>query len=373
MPLTFGQIQEEGLIEIMPKHESSSGDGDTNIHAFGRESNTSLPSPNDKAEDATDHKVVSLSCANSSESHWLQAVAAAQIDGLANSDDDGLDRRDTLWGTATSLPLLCNFWLTDEGAKVDFYGDPYALPSSTAAEQLLGSYMSSVHDSFPILNGMLFQGQVRQHFAASRGDIATRLCPKWQAILNLVFSIGAKHLDISDAALGTGQYDHVLYQSRALALGFSPNTMVQPANILHIQGSGLLALYLISVGQIDRYVNLLPTTTIDSSLAFRAWSALGVAVRAAYTLNLHLSDNDSNEERKASVNVWWSLFSLEQMLSVTTGRTGSIDLSRCSVPLPSVPPKQHLANEVAIPYPMRRGSASFNTATSHHPTETDSW
>jgi hypothetical protein len=128
------------------------------------------------------------------------------------------------------------FWADDERIGVDVFADPYALPSPPTAEQLLASYTSTVHDMFPILSNVFFDGQVHRHFAALEEGSEPCLCSKSQAILNLVFAIGANHTRSMDEGLGTRRKDHLTYYTRARALGLTIDVAIEHADIPHVQG-----------------------------------------------------------------------------------------------------------------------------------------
>jgi hypothetical protein len=137
---------------------------------------------------------------------------------------------------------------------VDFFVDPYDLPQLETAEHLLNCYMSKVHDSFPILPRKTFEDQFRKYFKALANGNAPRLSPKWQAILNLVFAIGAKYSHLSKAKWQADERDHLMYQARARAFGLNETTMTNHSDVPQIQSLGLLAFYWLSVGQVSRYV-----------------------------------------------------------------------------------------------------------------------
>ncbi|PSN58695.1 hypothetical protein BS50DRAFT_509956, partial [Corynespora cassiicola Philippines] len=68
-----------------------------------------------------------------------------------------------------------------------------------------------------------------------------------------------------------------------------------------------------------------------------AWVIVGVALRLAYSLGLHVRNEDpsaTDAKREMLVHIWWGLHSLECLLSAVTGRPSIIVYSRCSVPLP---------------------------------------
>jgi hypothetical protein len=102
------------------------------------------------------------------------------------------------------------FWVDDERIGVDVFADLYALLSRPTAEQLLASYTSTVHDMFPILSSVFFDGQVHRHFAALEEGSEPFSCPKSQAILNLVFAIAANHTRSMDEGLGTRRKDRLI-------------------------------------------------------------------------------------------------------------------------------------------------------------------
>jgi hypothetical protein len=69
----------------------------------------------------------------------------------------------------------------------------------------------------------------------------------------------------------------------------------------------------------------------------RAWVVVGMALRFAQALGLHVRNEDptaSSSKREVLVRIWWSLYSLDRQLSIITGRPSVIVDSTCSVTLP---------------------------------------
>lgn len=114
--------------------------------------------------------------------------------------------------------------------------------------------MLKAHDSFPILAREAFEDQFQKHFAAIRNENAPRLNPGWQAILNMVFAIGAKYSHLAQVDWRADERDHLLYQARARLLGLGESTITMHPDIPRIQSLGLLSFYWLSVGQVSRYV-----------------------------------------------------------------------------------------------------------------------
>lgn len=93
----------------------------------------------------------------------------------------------------------------------------------------------------------------------------------------------------------------------------------------------------------------------------RAWTAVGIAVRSAYSLGLHLRNEDpsaSLAKRETLSRKWWSLYSLEHLLSTVTGRPSMIAASPCTAPVPGPIRGAHTASRTEDVYRMGRPSAS---------------
>lgn len=69
----------------------------------------------------------------------------------------------------------------------------------------------------------------------------------------------------------------------------------------------------------------------------RAWATSGIAIRHATTLGLNLRNNSKDvpeSSKEIRYRVWWSVCSLERILSVMTGRPTSFSETDCSAPAP---------------------------------------
>ena len=95
----------------------------------------------------------------------------------------------------------------------------------------------------------------------------------------------------------------------------------------------------------------------------RAWTLVGVALRSAYSLGLHVRNEDPSanaSKRETLVQTWWSLYSLERILSIITGRPSIIVDSCCSVPLPMTNPGEEPLGEAETTHGMRTVIASLS-------------
>ncbi|RMZ71279.1 c6 transcription factor [Pyrenophora seminiperda CCB06] len=183
----------------------------------------------------------------SSEVQWLRAVALAQGERIEGDWPATMPHRQHSYGSGVDQISSYSFWVDSDDVSIDFYVDAYELPQPELAEHLVQCYMLKVHDSFPILPRKAFGDQTRAYFAALRSGNAPRLNPKWQAILNLVFAIGANYTYLLNK--DWDDEDHVVYQARARAFGLSEAAMTSHPDVSQIQGLGLLAFYWLSTGQ----------------------------------------------------------------------------------------------------------------------------
>ena len=95
----------------------------------------------------------------------------------------------------------------------------------------------------------------------------------------------------------------------------------------------------------------------------RAWTLVGVALRSAYSLGLHVRNEDPSanaSKRETLVQTWWSLYSLERILSIITGRPSIIVDSCCSVPLPMTIPGEESTAEAETTHGMRTVTAPLS-------------
>ncbi|KAF2190426.1 hypothetical protein K469DRAFT_559877 [Zopfia rhizophila CBS 207.26] len=264
-----------------------------------------------------------------SEVQWLRSIKL-QLDRIKEEPDQATLRCaspgtiDDLRGSYGSGSInqinSFTFYLDNESVDPDFYISLPEMPAPDTAERLLSCYMATVHDSFPILSKRPFEVEFRKYFEAVKDGRPPRLTPKWQAILNLVFAIGAKYSHLVKARWRADEQDHFIYHTRARAFGLNELALTSHPDVPQIQVSGLLAFYYLSIGQISR-----------------AWIVMGMALRFAYALGLHVRNEDptsSSTKKEALVRMWWGLYSLEHLLSAIAGRPSIIVDSYCSVPLP---------------------------------------
>ncbi|RAL14425.1 uncharacterized protein BO97DRAFT_387047 [Aspergillus homomorphus CBS 101889] len=200
-------------------------------------------------------------------------------------------------------------------------GDPQILPPRARSDQLIGIYFQNVDPSFPLLNKTLFLSQYRYVFSKSETPRK-----KWLTILNLIYAIGAKYVQLCER-VWTDAVDDRTFLARALALNADQSLLGEHADLQQVQIWVLYAIYHLASAQINR-----------------AWHMAGWAARCAIALGLNLrgvSPNVDATSRESRTRLWWSLFNLEQLLSVMTGRTSCLDWRSSSIPAPFPFDEQH--------------------------------
>lgn len=169
-----------------------------------------------------------------SEVQWLRAAALAQLE-RTDDEPSAFQRRGSYApGLGNEQISSYSFWTDSENVDVDFSVNPYDWPQLDIAERLLDCYTSKVHDSFPILPRKTFEDQFRKYFTALANGNAPRLRPNWQAILNLVFAIGARYSHLSKETWRADARDHLIYQARARGFGLDDTTITDHPDVPQI-------------------------------------------------------------------------------------------------------------------------------------------
>ncbi|KAF2703841.1 hypothetical protein K504DRAFT_507750 [Pleomassaria siparia CBS 279.74] len=221
-----------------------------------------------------------------------------------------------------------SFYLDSDSLEVETMLDPYELPDPDMAERLFGCYMETVHAWFPILPDS-FEDQFYRYVDSMKRQQRYQVPEKWQAVLNLVFAIGAQYSYLTDAAWRGEDDDHLLYMTRAVRiLGVKDTVMILSApdlGLIQASATGLLSFYYLVIGHVSR-----------------AWVMIGISLRFALAVGLHLRNEDPQapqDKKESSVRIWWSLHSVECLLSSITGRPCIIANEDCTVPLPQILPE----------------------------------
>ena len=127
---------------------------------------------------------------------------------------------------------------------------PKELPPRETAENLLQTYLDTVHPVFPIIGKVTFMNQVQTFLDNDR------LTPgnNWLAILNLIFAIAANYSHLVQADWRGDHRDHLVYFNRARLLGMDGSAIFEHPDLQQVQVAGLMAFYLLSINQLNRFV-----------------------------------------------------------------------------------------------------------------------
>ncbi|CAG8260312.1 unnamed protein product [Penicillium olsonii] len=208
-----------------------------------------------------------------------------------------------------------NYYLDDLDIPTADPSDMYGVPSRETATHLLNAFLTSVHPSFPIIGVSTFVPQFQVFFSQP----SLKPGNKWLAILNLIFAIAAKFGQLTNADWREEDDDHQAYFARARALSLEDQILHHP-DLQQLQVEGLTAFYLNALGHINR-----------------AWKLSGSAVRGALALGLHLQNvgvSISDSSKEIRYRVWWSLYTLDYLLALMTGRPSCVNDSSCTTPMP---------------------------------------
>ena len=183
---------------------------------------------------------------------WLQRLNRASPSG---SDDENCDTNEQtspasqtqhLGATGLTPISQSSYHCDDMDITISEEVDRYAVPPPATVDKLLNVYMDTVHPTFPIINKTAFTEQYHQY---ARGEDVR---PKWLAILNLIFAIGAKHSHLVQADWRGDVNDHLVYFTRARLLGFDGDSILGHADLQKVQITGLMTFYLMAINQINR-------------------------------------------------------------------------------------------------------------------------
>ncbi|KAJ5858687.1 hypothetical protein N7534_003964 [Penicillium rubens] len=262
----------------------------------------------------------------SSEITWLQRLSKevnseceAWPATLPKTDDDNGLPSPTLTprpeNPSEPWVVASNYYLDDLDIPTADQSDMYGVPSREMAGKMLNAYLTSVHPSFPIIGVSTFVPQFQVFFSQP----SLKPGNKWLAILNLIFAIAAKYGQLTNSDWKEEDDDHQMYFSRARALSLEDQILHHP-DLQQLQVEGLTSFYLIASGHINR-----------------AWKLSGSAVRGALALGLHLRNvgaSISDTSKEIRYRVWWSLYTLDHLLTIMTGRPSCIIDSSCTTPMP---------------------------------------
>lgn len=216
---------------------------------------------------------------------------------------------------ARGIPMaMMNYHLDDLDIPIIEDVDPFAVPPREVADEYFDAYMVFVHPIFSAVRKPAFTSQYRQFY-----DRSAKPPRKWLGILNMIFAIGCRYSKLMGRTKASHEND-LVFLSRAWKLGMQSNVLLEHTDLQQIQLEFLVAVYLLCLGQVNRASKF-------SGLALRSALSLGI--------NLRLTDDRThNASKEARCRLWWSIYSLENLLTSMHGRATGVGESLCSVPAP---------------------------------------
>jgi hypothetical protein len=130
-------------------------------------------------------------------------------------------------------------------ADVDlFVGPPYAV-----TKQLTDRYFDRVHHAFPVIGKKFFLNQWESVYSNPN----LRPWKPWLGVMNMVLAIASRHLQLVGDEPPNDPSEHLVYFSRAWKLNMGDTALLDHPNVIKVQFEGLVAFYLLSIGQVNRY------------------------------------------------------------------------------------------------------------------------
>ncbi|CAG8217780.1 unnamed protein product [Penicillium olsonii] len=204
--------------------------------------------------------------------------------------------------------------------------DPFAVPPRELADCYFSAFLTYVHPTFGAIRLKTFISQYQKF-------VENTLSPpvKWLAILNMIFAIGCRYTRL--VGNPDSNEEDLIFLTRARHLGLHGNVLFEHTDLQQIQLELLVAVYLLCLGQINRASKF-------SNMALRSALSLGI--------NLRLTDNRTEDSAKeARGRLWWSIYSMEHILTSMTGRASCVGEGLCSVP-PPLPCEEEFFNHPII-------------------------
>lgn len=206
--------------------------------------------------------------------------------------------------------------------------DEFGLPRRVVADKLVDAYFTYRHPLNPYLHEPSFRQQYEKLWLSEEfgGETAAEDNVGWFGLLNIVFCFGCDHAKL----VGKVPIDRTRFFKRAKTLVFSD--LLQPSRIELVQALLLMGQYL------------------HRSLDLNAcWTVVGLAIRMAQGLGLHLDPNDFTTEiveQEVRKRVWWGCFVMDRILSMKVGRPPTIhDDDNIKVGVPIIIDDKYLTSD----------------------------
>ncbi|KAK5189305.1 hypothetical protein LTR96_010909 [Exophiala xenobiotica] len=197
------------------------------------------------------------------------------------------------------------------------------LPHRTTADNFVDIYFSTIHIAYPFISEPDFRKTYESFW---QSDSLEGFRGPWLTLLLTIFAIGSFYEGIAEfdhegASNPRISYQHERYFDDAIAIA---QNYASKHTIDHVCALLAQCFYLLATCQTDR-----------------CWTTLGLAVRIAQSIGLHVEE-DHRAGREAALvpqemcrRVWYSLFVLDRLLALQLGRPPALGDGDFNVRLPS--------------------------------------
>ncbi|KAK7897959.1 hypothetical protein LTR67_004591 [Exophiala xenobiotica] len=207
------------------------------------------------------------------------------------------------------------------------------LPDRASADHLVHIYFSTIHIAYPFISEPDFR-QTYESFWQS--DSLEGFRGPWLSLLLTVFAIGSCYERIAESGAAQStqaqtpdQHQRYFDHAVTIARNYASKHTVDHVSTLLAQ-----CFYLLATCQTDR-----------------CWTTLGMAVRIAQSIGLHVEEGhrasceDALAPREMCRRVWYSIFVLDRLLALQLGRPPAISEEGFYVNLPSKGSDVDLSNQ----------------------------
>lgn len=141
-----------------------------------------------------------------------------------------------------------------EDADMEYYDTSnvncFDWPDKGLADDLVRSYFETIHGAFPIVEKVGFMSRYSQ-FVQGAVDLQVEDV-LWLGTLNTIFAISAVYAHLTRSRTRGHHCDHLVYLARAKILCLDQGLLYEDARIQTTSALGLLCLYFITTGRLNR-------------------------------------------------------------------------------------------------------------------------
>jgi len=128
--------------------------------------------------------------------------------------------------------------------------DMFKWPDPDIADEYVQSYFEHVHQTFPILDKTNFMHEYNNFARGTRNLTENQTI--WLATSNAIFAISSVYAQVTKAESADHFHDHLTFCARAKGLCMDQGLLYQDASIKSLSALGLLSLYYMTTGRLNR-------------------------------------------------------------------------------------------------------------------------